>query len=360
MSQTVNDLVRKSILGLFLCLLLGGCGSVATTTSAPSIEFSKVPRADEGGPGKLERIAGRVKNAQPEQQIVLFTKSSGLWWVQPLADQPFTAIERDSTWKNDTHLGTEYAALLVKPGYRVTATAEMLPAIGGDVVAVAVVKGDTTSPAVVKTLHFSGYEWKIRTAGSDRGGTRNAYDPANVWTDENGFLHLRIARRDEQWTCAEIQLTRSLGYGSYRFVVQESSHLEPAAVLSMFTWDELSADQNHRELDIEITRWGDPTSKNAQYVVQPFYVPANVARFAAPSGMLTHSFRWEPERVTFRTTTGNSNRRPARVVAEQVFTSGIPAPGGETIHLNLYIFGTGKQPMQQEAEVVIEKFEYLP
>ena len=358
MNQTVNDLVRKSILAVSLCLLLSGCGSVTTTTSTPAIEFSKVPRANEGGPEKLEPIEGRVKNAQPEQQIVLFARSGALWWVQPLIEQPLTTIAQDSTWKSETHLGTEYAALLVKPGYRPPTTTEQLPAVGGEVVAVAITKGDLSSLPAPQTLHFSGYEWKIRTTGSDRGGTKNAFDAANAWTDERGFLHLRIARRAEQWTCAEVQLTRSLGYGSYQFVVQDTSPLEPAAVLSLYTWDDLEVEQNHRELDIELTRWGDPASKNAQYVVQPFYVPANVARFAAPSGVLTHSFRWEPKQVTFRTTTGNG--RPSRLVSEHVFTSGIPSPGAETVHLSLFIFGTGKQPMRQGAEVVIEKFEYLP
>jgi hypothetical protein len=37
-----------------------------------------------------------------------------------------------------------------------------------------------------------------------------------------------------KWRCAEVNLARSLGYGTYRFVVRESSFLEPAAVLSMF------------------------------------------------------------------------------------------------------------------------------
>ena len=35
-------------------------------------------------------------------------------------------------------------------------------------------------------------------------------------------------------------------------------------------------------------------------------------------------------------------------------------PGGETIHLDLYIFGNAKEPLQKDLEVVIEKFEYLP
>ena len=50
----------------------------------------------------------------------------------------------------------------------------------------------------------------------------------------------------------------------------------------MFTWDDLGIEQNHREMGIEISRWGDAANKNAQYVIQPYYVAANVVRFTAP------------------------------------------------------------------------------
>jgi hypothetical protein len=132
--------------------------------------------------------------------------------------------------------------------------------------------------------------------------------------------------------------------------------LDAAAVLGMFTWDESLVDPNHREIDTEISRWGDPEGKNAQYVVQPYYVPANVVRFSAPAGRLTYSFRWEPGRVTFKTI-----RQPGGgQVAEHTFTSGVPLPGGEAVHLNLYVFANKKSPLQHEVEVVIEKFDYLP
>ena len=55
-----------------------------------------------------------------------------------------------------------------------------------------------------------------------------------------------------------MSLTRRLGYGTYRFVVRDVGHLEPGAVLTLFTWEGAAADQNHREMDIEISRWGDP------------------------------------------------------------------------------------------------------
>jgi hypothetical protein len=341
----------------FFSVLLNGCAH-RQSVIRPSIEFSTIPQAEEGGPDKRAPIAGRVIGARSGQQIVLFAKS-GMWWVQPTADEPFTTIKPDSTWTNSTHLGTEYAAVLVEPGYRPPPTFDVLPNEGGAVAAVKTVRGEKWEQARPRTLQFSGYEWQVRNVASNRGGRNNNYDSANAWTDVNGLLHLRIAQNAGQWTCAEVKLSRTLGYGSYRFVVHEISQLEPAAVLSMFTWDEADAGQNHREMNIEITKWGDAANKNAQYVVQPYYVPANVVRFNLPPGPLAHSFRWEPGRVAFRTVraavAGGSS-----VVAEHMFTSGVPAAGGETIHLDLYIFGNAKNPLQKDVEVVVEKFEYLP
>src|ERR1700733_12823386 len=57
------------------------------------------------------------------------------------------------------------------------------------------------------------------------------------------------------------------------------SQLELSAGLSMFTWDESPANQHHRELGVEVSGWGDRSSKNAQYSVQPSAEPANVVRF---------------------------------------------------------------------------------
>lgn len=314
--------------------------------------------AAEGGPDKLDIIEGRVIGAHPGQEIVLYAKS-GTWWLQPTVGEPFTEIRSDATWTNSTHLGTQYAALLVEPGFRPKTRLKELPPRGGGVTAVALAEGVQTGTAVSKSLQFSGYDWRIRNAPSDRGGLNN-YDAGNAWTDSRGALHLRIARTSGQWTCAEVTLTRSLGYGSYSFVVQDTSSLEPAAVFSMFTWDYGGKEQNNREMDIEVSRWGDPASKNAQYVVQPFYVPTNVARFTVPSGVLTHSFRWEPGRASFRTVRGADRIADTRVVAVHVFTSGVPSPGIESVRMNLYIFQKAKNPLQHGAEVVIEKFEYLP
>ena len=317
-----------------------------------------IPPAAEGGPDTSAPIGGRVTGARAGQQIVLFAKA-GIWWVQPTKVEPFTAIQPDSTWTSSTHLGTEYAALLVEAGYRPPPTTDVLPSEGGEVVAVKIVSGEKSEQAAPRTVQFSGYEWQVRNVRSTRGGRNNVYSNANAWTDANGFLHLRIAQNAGEWSCAEVKLSRSLGYGTYLFVVRDVSQLEPAAVLSVFTWDEADAGQNHRELNIELAKWGDPASKNGQFVVQPYYVPANVVRFNVPAGALTHSLRWEAGQAAFKTVRGTAASGPG-VVAEHTFTTGVPAPGGEAIHLGLYIFGNAKDPLQKDVEVVIEKFEYLP
>jgi PAS domain S-box-containing protein len=107
--------------------------------SGPAIEFTRVPLASVGGPDRTDIIEGRVIRGRPGQRIVLFAHW-GPWWVQPLADQPFTTIQPDSKWRNLTHFGLEYAALLVDANYQPPASTDVLPSTGHGVAAVAVVK----------------------------------------------------------------------------------------------------------------------------------------------------------------------------------------------------------------------------
>ncbi len=333
---------------MFTTLLVPSCSRRAAPP--PSIEFTRIPQFDAGGSEKNDIIEGMVHGHCAGQQLVLYARS-GKWWVQPLVVHPFTDIRPSSKWSNATHLGTEYAALLVQPGFRPQPVIDALPPVGGKVAAVAVVSGSRTPPS--PTIQFSGYEWRVRDSPSSRGGN-NRYDRTNAWTDAAGAMHLRIVRSGADWTCAEVSLTRSLGYGTYRFVVRDSSQLEPAAVFGMFTWDYAGVEQRNREVDIEINRWGDVFSKNAQYVVQPYYVAANVHRLTIPAGRLTHSFEWQAGRIHFRTV----NERGT--VSEHLFTSGVPSPGIESVRMNLCVFRSAKVTLQNPAEVVIEHFEYLP
>jgi hypothetical protein len=330
-------------------LLFHGCRSPRVTE--PSIEFTRLPPAGEGSAETYSAIAGRVAGMRPGQRVVLFSRS-GAWWVQPAAEHPFTSIGLNSTWSSSIHPGNAYAALLVDEAYQPPMTLNMLPPKGALVHAIAIAEGTMLELAAGAKLDFSGYEWQVRRTPAGR--ALNHYQESNVSIDEKGFLHLRILNTPTGWTSAEVSLAPSLGYGSYRFVVSDISGLEPSVVLTISAWDGSGPD---REMDIEISRWGELSGKNSQYVLQPYYLAANVKRFLSPAGQLTYSFDWEPGRVTFRTVRGAGSGGNANLVAEHVFTSGVPVPGSESVRLNLYLFDKN---VRHGAEVIIEKFEYLP
>jgi hypothetical protein len=348
---------RAAVALLAVSVFTSGC-TRHSPPAAPGIEIGVIPPGAGGGPNDLAPIGGRVVNAQRDNVVVLFAKSN-VWWVQPFRSRPFTSIAEDSTWNTKIHLGTEYAALLVRPGYRPPTTTEHLPEVGGDVLAITTVKGAGSYVAPPpKTLTFSGYEWEVRQTPMNRGG-QNDFDGRNAWTDGDGRLHLALAKRQDQWTAAEVILTRPLGYGTYVFVVRDAAQLDPAAVLGMITWDDTAANQNYRELDIEIGRWGDAAGKNAQYVVQPENLAANVARFEVPSGLMTHTLRWEPGRAAFASRSG-ANPSAGRAVFAREFTSGVPTSGNERVRINLVYFRKSPQPPRKDVEIVIDRFIFLP
>ena len=124
-----------------------GCG---VKQNKPSIEVTRIPDAEVGGGPDLQTITGRVTGASAEDRVVLFARS-GEWYVQPFIDQPYTKLRSDFTWSNSTHLGTEYAALLVRPSYVPPAVTSELSKEDENVLAVVTVDG---TPPFWKTRWF--------------------------------------------------------------------------------------------------------------------------------------------------------------------------------------------------------------
>jgi hypothetical protein len=334
--------------------LLLSCHS-SESISEPAIQITAVPPRGQGDSHKFFEIRGTVSGATARQKVVVYALA-GTWWVQPTTANRFAEIEENGSWRTATHPGSDYAALLVGPEYRPPSTIDNLPKPGGLVLAVTVSKGSEPKPPVFRTIHFSGYEWELADFPTDRGGAMNEWDPSNVFVDVRGLLHLRISKSGHDWRCAEVILHRGLGYGSYRFVVHDVSHLEPGAVFTIYDWD----GSGPHEMDIEMSRWGQPGGKNAGFVVQPYYLPTNVVRFMAPEGTLIHSFQWEPGKVNFRTVSISESQLVSTLIHEHTFGMGVPTPGNDSIRIALYRFENRASPLQKECEVVVEKFEYLP
>ena len=80
LDQLPEEYLQRSLL-LVLCISLNSCQS-HKANSGPSIEFTPSPPAAQGGRERVDTISGRVRNARPKQQIVIYAHS-GPWWVQP-------------------------------------------------------------------------------------------------------------------------------------------------------------------------------------------------------------------------------------------------------------------------------------
>jgi hypothetical protein len=350
-------------LGILLMVLLvtaASCSRSRKQTVEPRISFTQVPQWNPGDRNLQDVMEGTVTGELPDQRMVIYSKAGELWWLQPLLTSPFTMILPDHVWRNETHLGTDYAVLLVAPSYQPAAVLDQLPKRGPSIAAVAVAHGPEKSSSYF--VDFSGFTWRVRWKPSDRGGTVNPYHPDNVYIDKAGALHLRILNRNGQWSCSEVNLTRSLGYGTYSFTVEDTSRFEPSVVFGMFTWDYSIDRENHREFDIDISRWGDPDNKNAEFLLQPNFVPANVSRFNAPAGKLKHIIVWEPGRITMETFR-LSAPAGSSLIFKRVFSSETPTAGSESVRLTFYVYRkpTGDSlPLQHPAEVVVDRFEYLP
>jgi hypothetical protein len=217
----------------------------------------------------------------------------------------------------------------------------------------------TNTPTQMKTLQFSGYEWLIKTSDERVGPGPNYFSdtPDNIFVDAAGQLHLRITERDGRWFCAEIVSGRSFGYGTYTFHVNtQAESLDPQAVLGLFTWNDDAA-YAHREIDIEISRWGRANNQNAQFVVQPYIHPGNIVRFQMPSALSSsvHSFSWKPDNVHFQ-----SAGAAQTVIKQHTFTKDIPIAGGENVRMNLWLMAARPPTNGKPVEVIISKFEFRP
>jgi len=360
--STLRSWERLAIASLAVALVFGleGCHPSAKPSTEPKILFTQVPERDPGNQTKQDVMEGSVSGAKPGQLLVLYTQTGGRWWLQPLLSAPFTPIGSDGVWRNEIHLGTEYAVLLVDTGYHPAPMLDQLPQAGRGVAAVAVAAGQEKSSSYF--VDFSGFNWRVRQKPSNRGGTLNPYDPQNVYVDKAGVLHLRILNRNQKWTASEINLTQSLGYGTYSFIIDDISKLDPSAAFGIFTWDYATNHETYREFDITLSQWGDPKDKNAEFVLQPTIAPTNSARFVAPAGQLKLTIIWEAGRLTMIAARVFPSGKTS-LVSKHEFTSEVPAPGLESVRMTLFPY---KKPNQKEfslqgpAEVRIERFEYLP
>jgi len=201
---------------------------------------------------------------------------------------------------------------------------------------------------------FAGYEWQIKSSEGGVGPGPNVFGDEGVSVDSHGRLHLGVAYHGGHWISSELVSERAFGYGTYSFTVHETADMDANAVLGLFTWDDAAPDVRNRELDIEISRWGDPNEQNGQFAVNPYSRTGNLERFSVPRGRVDFSLRWTPGRLECRASAGG------KLIRKHVFTEGIPEPGRAKVRMNLWLY-RGFPPLSgRSMDIVIERFRFTP
>jgi hypothetical protein len=239
--------------------------------------------------------------------------------------------------------------------------------------ATSVSKSPTASPGAngesyERIIRFSGQEWNVKSSNMSVGPGPNYFSNSaeSVWVDERGQLHLKLIRKDGRWYCAEVVTRESLGYGSYQFKISSRTEiLDKYVVLGLFTWDTTAPQFNYREIDIELSKWGEDADLNAQFVVQPWDRSGHRHRFAIDpqADTSTHIFVWSPKHVEFLSFLGGTQSPDSNnIVAQWSYTStGIPPAGSNTnTRVNLWLIGGHPPSNGKEIEVVISSFDFIP
>jgi hypothetical protein len=241
-------------------------------------------------------------------------------------------------------------------------------------------------------VSFSGYTWDVKITDFLQGPGPNYFSGfyEDVWVDEKGYLHMRIAEHDGRWYSSEVVGRDNIGYGTYTWVVQgDLENIPENIVLGLFSWDNNTFyEAANSEVDIEFSKWGDAEATETLHLsVQPVAFgptyPERSYEADTPEGSLvgvsTHSFLWTDSIIIWKSYSGEGMDEskliaswsfdldnPARVKNENGQASApviIPEPGATTnARINFWIT-PWIDPIPtdgQEQEVVIRSFTYTP
>lgn len=345
--------------------------TVGPAPAEPRLVFSGVPVWNTCG----ELLEGKVYHLDPKEHLVaVYIEVYGTWWSKPYWGSECIEIQDDGTWTTRVCTGgsdpvaTTFAAFVLRKPCDVASGHP--PSLGGQAELPRELFDRAVTWATVERslphLAFSGYDWLVK---SGRWGPDNNYFshlPQNVWVDGQGRLHLKLTRSQGVWRCAEVILTQSLGYGTYRFYIDSPvSDPPPNVVTGLFTWSNFP-DFSHREIDIEFSRWREgPDAPDGQFVVQPWTPPGHRERFTLKDALSSvHSLTWEPNQIWFRSLAGGDpdTDDPGDSMAEWRFDhpDEVPRPGDENPRINLWLIGGAPPGDGNEFELIVRRFEHVP
>jgi hypothetical protein len=174
------------------------------------------------------------------------------------------------------------------------------------------------------------------------------------------------------------------GYGTFSFSVSSvsvvdtttntvvSSVLPDDLVIGLFTWDDTEDYATHEnynhEVDIEISRWNNPTASDVQFLVQPPGAPHMYRFFSGASGSSyapgghTYKFDWNPGQIDWSSTAGGGKAHSYITNGSADFIHCLPAD--MEIRINVWNSRGAVNPNgysdKHKVEVTIDNFTFTP
>ena len=240
-------------------------------------------------------------------------------------------------------------------------------------IAAAISAGNAASvgnAATADPSHWKGHTWKITNGGMAGVAKGN---PANIFVDQNGYLHLRIIKRGESYTASEMFSTEKMGFGTYQWQIEGALlNMDKSTVLGLFSYGpEAGIGANaENEIDIEFSQWNNTCDGcNADFTFWPTTgnqslgpKEDNFKIDLAGATLTTARFEWSSTRIVGTIMSGlqplgtTANVLQTLTFAPPDYTARIPQvplPLG----MNFWCF---KVPPASDQEVIIRDFQYVP
>ncbi|HEY8240413.1 MAG TPA: glycoside hydrolase family 16 protein [Kiritimatiellia bacterium] len=214
-------------------------------------------------------------------------------------------------------------------------------------------------------IEFAGRTWEVSDWISTPG--ENFFSKESVFTDSNGWLHLRCTQVSGTWCSAALETLAPLGFGEYRWHLgSRIDLLDSNLVVGLFTYAQEGVfNTNQNEVDIEFSRAFPGTQTNwLVYTIQPYTIPgmSDAQTAVLTNELTTHRFIWRPDEVHWQSYYGHTAEpEPGSVFGEwRNRGRGIPIETNERCIMNFWLFYTNAPRDTQYLEFVVRDFEFIP
>lgn len=226
------------------------------------------------------------------------------------------------------------------------------------------------NPAPNDPSNWKGHTWKLTNGGMAGVAKGN---PANIFVDEHGYLHLRIIKRGGTYTSSEMFSADKMGFGTYQWQIEGALlNMDKSTVLGLFSYGPQAGigANAENEIDIEFSQWNNTCDGcNADFTFWPTTGNQSLGpkedNFKIDLGgatLTTARFEWSSTKIVGTIMSGlqplgtTANVLQTLTFAPPDYTARIPQvplPLG----MNLWCF---KVLPASDQEVIIRDFQYVP